>query len=420
MRILQLTPKLPYPPNDGGRIAMLQIARAVQRAGAEIRVLSLATEAAADTADAGVNIEAVPADVSLTMATAVRALRMGLTPFVGRFFSPEFAEKLRAVLRESSFDVIQFESLYMLPYLPIVRSASDAVAVLRAHNIEFSIWEQLTSRQTTLARRLAFRATARAVRRYEIRHLNSCDAVLPISADDAARARALGCNVPIHVLPVGVQRVSPAPPPAPSSKTVAFLGALDYRPNQEAAIWIGEELRPRLLQLVPDARLRVAGRNPPRWLRELLRQSSLTIETVDDARAYIEPMNVVIAPALSGGGIRVKILEAMSWGKAIVSTTLGAESIGVRDGENILIADDADAFAKAISALLRDPPRAQAIGAAARTFVERHYAIDVLARDLLTFYQSLIAGRQRPLPASEAETLASSSRKSSSSDHPHM
>jgi glycosyltransferase involved in cell wall biosynthesis len=378
MRILQLTPRLPYPPIDGGRVVMLQIARAMQRVGAEVQVLSLNPRK-----QRGDATNAIDIDTSAHVTAFLRALRIGVPQIVARFYTPRFEDAIRAALRSKPFDVVQVESPFLLPYVPAIRETSNALVVLRTLNVEFRIWEQLAANETNIVRRIASRAIARSLRRYEVAHLNTCDAIVPITEEDANTFRALGCTKPIHVLPGGVDMEDRRPRLSGNPGTVGFLGSLDYRPNQEAAIWIVEQLRPRI-----NAEIRIGGSNAPPWLRARLGETD-----VADAGAFIDSMSVMIAPLLSGGGMRIKILEAMAHGKPVVATTIGAAGIDVTDGENILLADDADAFAAAVSALLNDPSRARAIGDAGRRLVERRYATDGLARDLLAFYEQLAQRR---------------------------
>jgi glycosyltransferase involved in cell wall biosynthesis len=161
---------------------------------------------------------------------------------------------------------------------------------------------------------------------------------------------------------------------------VGFIGSLDFRPNQDAARWILDELWPRVLEREPGARLSIAGGAPPKWLRRR------GIGDVGSAEAFMREVAVFIAPLFAGGGMRIKVLEAMALGKPVVATTIGAGGI---DCDDIVIADDAASFAEAVVRLLRDPALAARIGAAARACVAERYDARSLARGLLRFYESL-------------------------------
>jgi polysaccharide biosynthesis protein PslH len=398
MRILQLTPRLAYPPSDGGRVVMLQIATAMQRLGADVRILSLnpkkqhADMGTAPRALAPIRVDAIDIDTSSVLRSLVR---IGTPMLVARFYSPQFERELRAILETSDVDVVQIESPFLLPYVPMIRALSRAVIVLRSLNVEFRIWEQIAAREKNAIRRTALQFVANSLRRYEIRHLNSCDAMVPITEDDARDFRALGCTVPMHVLPGGVDVDGEVPAlasisPDDAAGRIGFLGSLDYRPNQDAAIWIAEELAPKV-----RCEMHVAGSNAPQWLRARLAKSAVVFDgEVPDAKEFIRSMDVMLAPVFAGGGMRIKILEAMALGKPVVATTIGAAGIGVRHGEDILLADDPEAFAAAVTELLRDPAKALAIGDAGRRLVASRFSTEALARGLLTFYEELTQSRR--------------------------
>jgi glycosyltransferase involved in cell wall biosynthesis len=374
LRILILTPRVPWPLLDGGRIAMARLAQALA-ARADVRVLSLnPRKHHASLDDVPLPIEAIDIDTSRVFVPLLRT-----EPFiVARFVSRAFNQRLIDTLREFAPDGVQIESPFLLPYADTIRAHSDARVVLRSLNVEFRVWEELARTK----RSLLPRAVARSLRGYEIRHLDTCDALIPISHDDANDFRALGCTKPIHVAPCGV----PLPPltaDESEDNTVGFIGALDYLPNQQAALWIVDALWPRVLARAPHARLTISGSNPPAWLRERVHAI-----TAPDAQQFIRSQSVMIAPLLSGGGMRIKVLEAMALGKAMVATTRGAGGIDFTPGRELVIADDADSFADAVVRLLGDRDERQRLGDAARAQVAARYDPDVIGRDLLAFYET--------------------------------
>jgi glycosyltransferase involved in cell wall biosynthesis len=385
MRILILTPRVPWPPIDGGRIAMARLAEGLVGAGADVEILSLNPRKHRVEASAPMPVRAVDIDTSRIIAPAIAAVSSDVPFVVGRFVSNEFRNALRNTLRVFAPDIVQIESPFLLPYVDIVRSEGNARIVLRSLNVEFRIWEGLARTERNPLRRMALRRIASSLRRYEVRRLDAVDAIVPISEDDAEDFRLLGSTRPIHVVPCGVAE---APRGAPIPNSVGFIGSLDFRPNQEAVEWIVSELWPRVIDRVPEARLSIAGSSAPDWLRR--RMSNVDFRgTVDDAAAFMNTMSVLIAPLFAGGGMRIKVLEAMALAKPVVATKLGAGGLDVEHGRDILITEDAESFADAVARLLCDRQMAARIGDTARETVRSRYDNDLLARGLIRFYESL-------------------------------
>jgi len=369
---------------------MGRLAEGLVHAGASVEILSLnPRKYRGAVAAAPVATQTIDIDTSRTVVPALRALSGG-TPFiVGRFVSNEFRDALRAVLRRFVPDVVQIESPFLLPYVATVREESVARIVLRSLNVEFRIWEGLARNERNALRRFAVGRVASSLRAYEVRHLNTPEAIVPISNDDAEVFRGLGCTRPMHVVPCGITLADLAGA-APEGGSVGFIGSLDFRPNQEAVRWIVDELWPRVTERAPDARLSIAGSGPPDWLRRRARGKNIEfLGDVSDAQAFMQRMSVMIAPLFSGGGMRIKVLEAMALARPVVATTLGAGGIDVENGRNIIIADDVSAFADGVVRLLREADTASRIGDAARATVRDRYDNDTLARGLVRFYESL-------------------------------
>ncbi|HXA20592.1 MAG TPA: glycosyltransferase family 4 protein [Thermoanaerobaculia bacterium] len=388
MRILLLTPRPPWPPIDGGRIAMGRLAEGLLHAGASVEIVSLnPRKHRAKGVQAPLPMQTVDIDTS---RVAGPAFSRG-TPFiVSRFLSGEYREAIRAALRRFKPDVVQIESPFLLPYVATVREECDARVVLRSLNVEFRIWEGLVRNERNALRRFALRRVAASLRAYEVRHFNTPDAIVPISANDGEEFLRLGCTRPMHVVPCGVT-LSDRSKVRPEPGTVGFIGSLDFRPNQEAVMWIVDELWPRVTARTPEAHLSLAGSGTPDWLRRRAAGQNIAfLGQVDDAEAFLQRMSVVIAPLFAGGGMRIKVLEAMALAKPIVATALGAGGIDVQSDRDIIIADDVMAFAGGVTRLLHEPETAARIGTAARNSIIDRYDNDTLARGLLRFYESLL------------------------------
>ena len=397
MLILQLCPKVPWPPDDGGRVAMRVLALSLLRAGAEVRTLSLnpvkhRVDATALPDEARpLRLEAIDVDTSVTAAGALRSLFSGTSYNVERFRSPAFERRLVEVVREEPFDAVLLESLYMVPYVPALRAATRAPVVLRSLNVEHEIWEGLARGHAHAATRLYLGHLARRLRAYEIATLNDVDAILPVTPEDASTYARLGVRVPLHVAPVGVDAAScPDLAGTGDPRSLVFLGSLDWRPNVEAVDWFLESVWPLVRAAVPDARFLVAGSSPPPGLEAPVPGRGVRfLGRVEDAREFLASGAAMVVPLLSGGGIRVKILEAMSLGVPVVSTRLGASGIDARDGAEILVADDPEELAEACVGLLEDRERAIGIGRAGRARVRELFDAGEIGQSLIRFLEKL-------------------------------
>ena len=390
---------------------MARLAESLARRGAEVEIVSLNPRKHRGVPEGPLPVTAVDIDTSRVVGPLLRAWRRRVPWIVARFLSDALAAELGRALRRMRPDVVQIESPFLLPYAAQVRAESDAAVVLRSLNVEFRIWEGLAATEQRPFRRAAARAVAASLRRYELREMETLDAIVPISDDDAHDFRALGTTRPMQVVPCAVT-LPPLPAHPPVPRRVGFIGSLDFRPNQQAVAWILDELWPRVLQRVPGAQLAIAGSSAPEWLRRLAAARGAELRPdVADAHEFVAGLSVFIAPLFAGGGMRIKVLDAMALAKAVVATPLGAGGIDARDGEELLLAGDADAFAAAVTRLLSDPEAAARLGAAARAKVASSYDPDVLGETLLRFYGSLRGGAaSRRLRLDRQRSSADSSR----------
>jgi glycosyltransferase involved in cell wall biosynthesis len=369
---------------------MARLAESLGRQGAVVRVLSLnPRKHRVPLITAPLPLELVDVDTSRIVGPTFEALTSRVPFLVTRFVSHELRLALRRVLTAWKPDIVQIESPFLLPYVDEIRAHSKARVVLRSLNVEFQIWQLLAHDESNLVKRFFLRTIAESLRRYETRSLDLPDAIVPISCDDLDEFRRLGATRPMHVAPCGMSAAE-VRDDVSVPMTVGFIGSLDFRPNQQAVRWILDELWPRVVARLPEARLSIAGSSPPAWLRERVFASSVDfLGFVDDAQSFLRRMSVVIAPLFAGGGMRIKVLEAMSLGRPVVATALGAGGIDVEHGRDILFAEETEAFATQVVRLLTDKELRVGLGAAARQTVAERYDDDRIAKGLLDFYRSL-------------------------------
>jgi glycosyltransferase involved in cell wall biosynthesis len=426
VKILILSPYPPYPPHGGGTMRIYQILRGLT-ARHDVTCLSFAPDSAAERALAPLQrvcrVVTVrgPAPRGLPQR-AWTTLAAPLPDMALRNASPAYAEALRALLATERFDVVQAESIEMAGYLPAshdrrpTSSGRRPCYVLDQFNAEFVLQKRaaLTSLKAALAPTIRHPKSKildlaggiysliqwRKLARYEARVMRACDLVLAVADEDRDTLLGLAPAANIGVVPNGVDAdhfshaalagarsgaLAFGPP------TLVFSGTLDFRPNVDAVIWFAREVLPRLRSYRPDLRLLVVGRRPARALRALAAEGAIVLTgEVPDARPYIAGAHVYVVPMRIGGGVRLKLLEALALEAPVVSTTMGAEGLaGLRHGQHCLLSDDAAGFAAAVLRLLDDAPLGRRLGAAGRALARDRYDWRVVVPQLEALYEGL-------------------------------
>ncbi|MBL7980705.1 MAG: glycosyltransferase [Flavobacteriales bacterium] len=399
MRILQLCNKPPYPPIDGGSKAMHNLTRGLLAAGHEVKVLCISTPKQplipAELPQEYVEqtgIEGVFVDTTVNIVDAFTDLVTADNYNISRFFSPDMDIRLIRLLSEEKFDVVQLESLFMTPYIPTLRRYTNARIVLRSHNLEHVIQERIATGEKNFLKRPYRRFLAKQLEEYEMAVLDRVDGVAAISPSDAEHFMAHGTRTPVVTIPFGVEpaeyNVAPSRPTAHPG--FFHLGSMDWLPNEEGIRWLLESVWPRVVRKRPKARLHLAGNKMPADLMAM-ELPGLTVKgRVKNAITFMASHQVMLVPLFSAGGMRVKIIEGMAMGKAIISTHIGAEGIDHTDGKNILLAKNATEFLEHILALHDAPEKAVELGEAARELVQSRYSDQRIVQDLIAFYKQLL------------------------------
>jgi polysaccharide biosynthesis protein PslH len=315
-----------------------------------------------------------------------------------RVVVPEMQQALDKVLRANRFDIVNLEFTFLghcdLRQAP--QGAKLPALVVDSHNIDYDLARQYTRTGGSLLRRLYAETNWRKLRREELRTYGSADGVYLCSVAD--RQRLLD-DIPAArtmVIPnaADVDFYKPRPEyPQPDGRTIVFFGLMSYMPNIDGATWFIQEIWPRIASANPAARCKIIGGSPSPQLLALAGPRIEFTGFVPDLRPHLAEAAAVIVPLRLGGGTRLKIVEAMAMGNAMVSTTLGAEGIDAVPGRDILIEDQPEAFANAVIRLLAEPDLAARIGSAARQLSEARYAWSAAARALEGFYHQILDGK---------------------------
>ncbi len=317
---------------------------------------------------------------------------------VSRFFDHDAEKVLENILREKEFDIVQFEGLFVVPYLDTVKEHSKAKLVYRAHHIEHDVWERLAQREHFTPRRTYLEFLSRRLKAYEMEQVNRFHQVFAISNPDRQKLLLMGCETKLDVFPVALDfekyKIDISKTSFP---TLFHLGAMDWRPNKEGLEWFLDEIWPDIEELSGELRFYIAGKNMQKQFFDYDSDNLIVEGEVFDAVDFINSKAIMIVPLLSGSGMRVKIIEGMAMQKCIIATTMAAEGIDCKHGRDILIADTADEFYRSILKCITQPNKWQEIGMNARKTAEKHHEVNANAQRMFDIYVELVGVQEEPL-----------------------
>jgi sugar transferase (PEP-CTERM/EpsH1 system associated) len=294
--------------------------------------------------------------------------------FVAKCCRPKFTQALRALSQSHRFDLLCCD------FLQTATSALDLPMrprVVFEHNVESLLRRRLWQAETMPLKRRIFAAEWKKTLKLEARICRSFDHVVAVSEEDRRTfAREFGFTH-VSAIPTGVDAEYFRPQQAsPQPGRLVFVGAMDWYPNEDGVVWFLREVFPRIRQVIPHVWFKIVGQNPSLRLRRIA-EGSPAVELmgrVADVRPHVAEAEVVVVPLRVGGGTRIKIPEAMAMGKAVVSTHIGAEGLPFRNGSEIHLEDDPEAFSLAVIELLQNPNRRTVIEKAARERVVRDHS----------------------------------------------
>jgi glycosyltransferase involved in cell wall biosynthesis len=401
MRILWVKVGGLWPLNTGGRLRSFHI---ISELSHRHRVTLLTTHGPAD--DPLGLAAALPRCERVTSIPSRLPKRGGVRfamAVLGSWFSPLpvdlWKARVPALRREAhrlagtrQVDVCVVDFLAAAPNSPL---KGLAPTILFTHNVEHMIWKRLGATERRAWRRALLEIEWRKMRRYEGRACAAASLTLAVSEVDRAVLASLAPGAVVRAVPTGVDVGYFAPDGRPEAPArLVFTGSMDWYPNEDAVLYFVDDLLPRIRRDVPDVSLTVVGRNPTPRLRRLCEATGVHVTgTVDDVRPHVGEAAVCVVPLRVGGGTRLKIFEALAMGKAVVSTSVGAEGLPLSSGEHAVLADDPVDFARAVVRLVRHPEERRRLGLAGRRLVEERYSWGEVARRFEAHCQDVLAGR---------------------------
>jgi glycosyltransferase involved in cell wall biosynthesis len=394
LRILVVSPYFPWPPTTGGAMRVYQLARELARRNSVTLLTYRPTGPElppSELEDLCEEVRTVPRPELTGLRRRLRQARSLLSreSFHGTaLYSPEMQAAIDEILIRKTFDVVQVEASPMMCF----RFHTTARLVLNEHNVESEILDRQHRAERSAVRRFFNGNEARKYRRLEDRAWAQADACVLTSGREVPQVRARVPHARTAVVRNGVDASHFVPQQRRelSGTSLVFTGLLSYRPNMDGARWFIDEVLPLIRERVPAVTLTVVGPGTPAELQRVAGPGITVTGLVPDIRPYLAEASCVVAPIRMGGGTRLKVVEALAMGKAMVSTSVGCEGIEVEEGRHLLVADSPSRFADAVCSVLSDPLLAARLGAAARAVAVEKYGWAEGAAQLRALYDELL------------------------------
>ena len=395
MKILFLSPTVPFPLTDGGRIRVFNLLKQIGKKS-DVTLLALETqptdaEGVAQLQQFGIQVHLVPNTPTLprvSLGTLVNAFLKRQPITVARYALPAYRQKFRELVATENFDIVHYEMFHTAQF----RTDTDLPGVLSQQNVDSAIWRRLCGETANPFYKFAYWTQQLAFQRYERVLSPKFDAVTCTSAIDAAVFQRHCSEDNIEIIPNGVDVTHYQPDfTSEAPAHLIYIGSMDWYPNEDAVAFFADEILPGIQDKVSDVQFSIVGGNPSARVQRLAEREGVVVTgRVPEIKPYFAEATVFVVPLRIGSGTRLKILEALAMGKAIVSTSVGAEGLDLKDGEEIFIADEPIAFADAVTRLLTDASLRRRIGENGRARVERDYDWRSIGEKLHQLYTKIL------------------------------
>jgi len=316
--------------------------------------------------------------------------------------SDEYGNRLRQWLAEAQYDLVHFDTISFAPYLPLL--PAGMATALDHHNIESPMLIRRAEMEKNLLKKFYFWQEGVRLRRYEANHCPQFSTNITCSDLDTERLLEISPQCDAQTIPNGVDidYFKPSEEGNPGEENgelrLIFVGRLNWYPNAQAVNYIAEVLWPLLKKRWPDIKFDIIGASPPAAAKELATKDPNFIVHgfVDEMRTYMANASVYVCPITDGGGTKLKMLDALAMGKAIVADPIACEGIAVTEGVNVLLASDPAAYVQRIAEFVDSPEKRSAFGRAARELIESQYSYAAIGRELATLYENRVQAKLNP------------------------
>lgn len=399
MNILQLSPRIPFPLTEGGNIGIFNITRQLSRRGAQIYFVAVSGN---QNTGSPTELSKLCRDVLVTktskkygVRSAVRNLFSPVPINIEKYHFRQILDEIVRFVNDKQIDLVHVDHLHMAYYGLALRKVLNVPVVLREHNLELKIMERFSKSSGNPVFRAYARLQLRKFLNYEPSICSQMDKCVMITEHDRDRLLSMREDIDAIVIPAGVDTDFFKPTGfAGEEDSIAYLGSLDWLPNIDGLKWFVNKVMPIIVKSNSNVKFYIYGKNASHDVERLNDEKNVFVKGfIEDVREVYKKAKVMVVPLLAGSGIRIKILEAMAAGKAVVTTSIGSEGIMIEPGKNIMIADNSDEFAKKLLTLLDDNELRKSMGSDASSFVRDHYSWDRVGALFWKEYSELVKER---------------------------
>ena len=393
MKILILAKQCPYPLDDGASIAIHMLSKGLVAAGATVDLLAFNTTKHTYNGDLDISelshynsIQLIPLNNRPSVIGAALNMMTKESYHVSRYRSSEMERRLSTILPEQSYDFVQIESSHLLIYYDLISRYHSGKIVLRAHNVEHQIWRRYQAQLENSIVSKYHHIQANRLHDIEEQYAAKLDGILTVSEVDKVYFSQR--NQRSFTIPIGLDMPSAGEQlRKTSSPTFGFIGSMDWSPNIEGLRWLFDKV---IARSDSAFRMVLAGRNFEAAKLAIPSEGNIKIlGEIEDVSEFWNQIDVLMVPLFSGSGTRVKIIEAFTHQKLVLTTSIGIEGIPANDGEHAVIRDREDDWARAIDKIIDDWPAYNELQRNGRKLAEKHYEYRQVGKAAMEIYQQL-------------------------------
>jgi glycosyltransferase involved in cell wall biosynthesis len=398
MRVLYLTNKPIFPLIDGGCVAMHEFLKCLLNAGYNVKNLSISTPKhpfEKDKYPTKLSSIIQPEDffinTKISAINAAKSLFINSSYNIDRFYSVEFEKIIIDYINKNECEIVIFESIYFAHYVERIKKKCKVKTLLRSHNVEHEIWEKLASNESNPLKKIYLNKLAKNLKKVELSTLPRFDGILCISKSDKNKFKTYLPNINYATIPITIEQSQ-----INSNYSIQrffHIGSMNWKPNIESVNLLINEIFPKIRTLLPDAELILAGSNMPKEIESNTVKGIIVLGYIEDLSSFMASNGIMIVPLKSGSGVRVKLLEGLSIGVPIVTTSQGAEGIEstLSDStkQTMIIEDEIENIIAAAVNLFQNQELRSELAENGKKLIQSKYQIEPVTNKIIEFIKHI-------------------------------